>query len=46
MKCKEYYENYVMWQEQEDAYVKSQILRNRKWHNFYFFLRWLLIGRD
>lgn len=32
--------------EREDAYIKRQILINRKWHSFWYFLRWALTGKD
>lgn len=45
-KISEYKESYNEWKDIEDAYIESQIIKNRKWHSFYYFLRYLITGRD
>lgn len=37
---------YEIWKKREDEYIASQILKNRKWHNFWYFLRYLFTGKD
>ncbi len=39
-------EVYEKWKAGEDAYIESQILKNRKWHSFYYFVRFLFTGKD
>lgn len=47
----DWYSEYIAKQcelgvKREEAYVESQIRKNRKWHSFYYFLRFLLTGKD
>lgn len=49
MKLEEYYGKdgpYHRWLDREEAYIERQILKNRKWHSFWYFLRYLFTGKD
>ena len=37
---------YEMWKKHEDEYIAFQILKNRKWHSYWYFLRFLFTGKD
>lgn len=37
---------YQIWKNREDAYIEVQIRKNAKWHSFWKFLYFLLIGKD
>lgn len=37
---------YELRKERENTYVEFQIRKNRKWHSFFYFLRFLFTGDD